>query len=173
MQIPHYRWAYLGSWIGMARLNAIFLLLNANMNYLIRAAPMKSEWKWSLKRLPEYTQVELKSSRNIPKFHIDLDNYLFPAISQQKQIWHRPKAVQDARQKLRSAYSSIITWARNKCFHFITGMKREALTCRYCFYSRADFWVFRPLRSDTLNRSRSCQISPWSAQGVWVYGPKP
>ena len=26
----------------------------------------------------------------------------------------------------------------------ITGRKREVLNCRYCFYSRADFWIFRP-----------------------------
>jgi len=28
--------------------------------------------------------------------------------------------------------------------NIITAKKRKALTYRYCFYSRADFWVFRP-----------------------------
>ena len=67
---------------------------------------------------------------------------------------------------------------------FIGRICRRQL-CRYCFYSRADFWVFRPAGATRCTdqgeiwhggadrRSAPlCQISPWSVQGSGFTAPK-
>jgi len=52
----------------------------------------------------------------------------------------------DARQRERTTCDA---------FHFfVTGRKRKALTCRYCFYSRGRFSGLSPCRGDTLHVSR-------------------
>ena len=61
----------------------------------------------------------------------------------------------------------------------------EGQLCRYCFYSRADFRVFRPAGATHCtdkgeiwhggaNRRSAppCQISPWSVQGWGFMAPK-
>jgi len=56
------------------------------------------------------------------------------------------------------------------CFSLFTGRICRRQLCRYCFYSRANFWVFRPAGAtrwtDPGHKSApSCLISSWSVQG--------
>jgi len=50
----------------------------------------------------------------------------------------------------------------------------EGQLCRYCFYSRADFRVFRPAGATHCSgpSAPQCQISPWSVQGWGLRPPK-
>jgi len=68
---------------------------------------------------------------------------------------------------------------------FFTGRICRRQLCRYCFYSRANFWVFRPAgatrwtdpceiwQGGADRRSAPpCQISPWSVQRWGFTAPK-
>jgi len=69
-------------------------------------------------------------------------------------------------------------------FLVVTDRKHEALTCRHCFLLTCRFFGFfapqgrhvTPIKVKFGKEEQTvgppCQISPWSAQGLWVYGPK-
>jgi len=111
-----------------------------------------------------------------PKNVFDLEWWHGPPLSPCKILWKS----RDARRR-----------ERMKCDVFIyflylpAGSAAGSCSCRYCFYSRADFWVFRPVGATRCTdqgeiwhwgadrrSARPCQISPWSLQEWGFTAPK-